>query len=34
MNFDVIIKYLIWIVFLGVALTGLYFMLRNLGVLG
>lgn len=34
MNLDAMIKYLIWIVFFGLALAGLYFLLRNLGVLG
>jgi len=34
MNLDTLIKYLIWIVFFGVALAGVYFMLKNLGVIG
>ena len=34
MNLDNLIKYLIWIVFFGVALAGLYFMLKKLGVIG
>jgi hypothetical protein len=34
MNLDDLIKYLIWIVFFGVALAGVYFMLKKLGVLG
>lgn len=34
MDLDNLIKYLIWIVFFGVAFAGLYFLLRNLGVIG
>jgi len=33
MNLDDLIKYLIWIVFFGVVLVGLYFMLKRLGVM-
>lgn len=33
MSFDEMIKYLIWIVFLGIALTGLFFMLKKAGVI-
>jgi hypothetical protein len=33
MNIDEMIKYLIWIIFFGVALTGLFFMLKRTGVL-
>jgi len=33
MNLDELIKYLIWIVFFGVALTGLYFTFKRFGVL-
>jgi hypothetical protein len=33
MSFDEMIKYLIWIVFFGIVLTGLFFMLKKLGVL-
>ncbi|GBE19802.1 hypothetical protein BMS3Abin17_00531 [archaeon BMS3Abin17] len=33
MNLDTLIKYLMWIVFFGVALTGLYFMLKKAGIL-
>jgi hypothetical protein len=33
MNLDEVIKYLIWIVFFGVALAGIYFMLKRLGVM-
>ena len=31
MNLDDLIKYLIWIVFFGVALAGIYFMLKTAG---
>ena len=34
MGIEDLIKYLIWIIFFGVALVGLYFLLRNLGVIG
>jgi len=34
MNLDDFTKYLIWIVFFAIALTGLYFLLKNLGVMG
>jgi len=34
MGLEDLIKYLIWIIFFGVALAGLYFLLRNLGVIG
>jgi len=33
MSFDDLIKYLIWIIFFGIVLTGLFFMLKKLGVL-
>lgn len=33
MNLDAVIKYLIWIIFFGVALVGLYFLLKRLGVM-
>jgi hypothetical protein len=33
MNFDEMIKYLIWIIFFGIVLTGLFFMLKKAGVL-
>ncbi len=33
MNFDEMIKYLIWIIFFGVALAGLIFMLKRTGVI-
>ena len=33
MNLDVLVKYLTWAVFFGLILTGLYFMLKNFGVL-
>lgn len=32
MSFDEVIKYLIWIIFFGFVLTGLYFALKNIGV--
>lgn len=31
---DDLIKYLIWIVFFGLALAGVYFLLKSLGVIG
>jgi len=34
MGIENLIKYLIWIIFFGVALAGIYFLLRNLGVIG
>ncbi len=34
MNLDVLMKYLMWIVFFGLALAGLYFMLKKVGVMG
>jgi len=34
MNLENLIKYLIWIIFFGVALAGVYFLLRKLGVVG
>jgi len=34
MNLDNLIKYLVWIVFFLLALTGLYFMLKRVGVMG
>ena len=34
MNLDDLMKYLIWIVFLAMALAGIYFMLKKVGVLG
>jgi|CryGeyStandDraft_7_1057128.scaffolds.fasta_scaffold05042_5 hypothetical protein len=33
MNLDEMIKYLVWIVLFGIALTGLFFMLKKAGVL-
>lgn len=33
MNLETLIKYLTWIVFFGVVLLGLYFMLKKVGVL-
>ena len=34
MDQDELIKYLMWIFFLAVALTGLYFALRKMGLFG
>jgi len=34
MKLDVLIKYLIWIIFFGLALTGVYVLLKSLGVVG
>ena len=33
MSFDEMIKYLIWIIFFGIVLTGLFFMLKKAGIL-
>lgn len=33
MNFDQLVKYLIWIVFFLLALSGMYVMLRRIGIL-
>lgn len=33
MSLDEMIKYLIWIIFFGIVLVGLYFMLKKVGVL-
>jgi len=33
MNLDELIKYIIWIVFFGLALAGLYFMFKKIGIL-
>jgi len=33
MSLDEMIKYLIWIIFFGLVLTGLFFMLKRAGVL-
>jgi hypothetical protein len=33
MSFDEVIKYLIWIIFFGIVLIGLFFMLKKAGVL-
>jgi len=33
MNLDALIKYLMWIVFFGVALGGIYILLKKLGVM-
>jgi len=34
MNTDALMKYLIWIIFFSLAITGMYAMLKNLGILG
>ncbi len=34
MDVEVLIKYLVWIIFFAVALTGLYFMLKKFGLIG
>ncbi len=34
MTFDELIKYVIWAVFLGIAVLGLVTLLKNIGVLG
>jgi len=34
MDIEVLIKYLIWIVFFAIALAGLYFMLKKFGLIG
>ncbi len=33
MNFDEMIKYVIWVVFLAIALSAIYFLLKKLGVM-
>lgn len=33
MSLDDLLRYLMWIVFFGLALTGLYFMFKRIGVL-
>lgn len=33
-NTEDLMKYLIWIVFFGLALAGVYFLLRRIGVMG
>ena len=33
MDLDTLVKYLIWIVFFGVVLAGIYFMMKKLGIL-
>ena len=33
MNMDELAKYLMWVIFFAIVLTGLYFMLKNAGVL-
>lgn len=33
MNLDELIKYLIWIVFFAIALFGIYFLLKRIGIL-
>lgn len=33
MNLDEILKYAIWIIFFGLALVGIYFLLKRAGVL-
>ncbi len=33
MSFDELVKYLIWIVFFILAFTGLYFMLKKIGII-
>jgi len=33
MNLDEMIKYIIWVIFFMLALTGLYFILKKVGVL-
>lgn len=34
MDMEDLIKYLIWIVFFAAALSGIYLMMRSLGILG
>ncbi len=33
MNLDEMLKYIIWVIFFGIALIGLYFLLKKAGVL-
>ncbi len=32
MTLDTMIKYLIWIILFGIALTGIYLLLKNMGI--
>ncbi len=34
MDTEELIKYLIWVVFFAIALAGVYFLLRKIGVIG
>jgi hypothetical protein len=34
MDLDELVKYLIWIVFFALAVTGIYFLLKRVGVMG
>lgn len=34
MDIEVLIRYLMWIVFFSIALAGLYFMLKKFGLIG
>lgn len=34
MNLDALIKYIVWIVFFGLALGAVYFLLGRLGIIG
>jgi hypothetical protein len=33
MNLDILMKYVIWIVFFGIAVAGIYFMLKRMGIM-
>jgi len=33
MNLEDLIKYLIWVIFFGVALIGVYFLLKKMGIM-
>jgi hypothetical protein len=32
MNLDELLKYAVWIIFFGIALVGVYFLLRRIGI--
>jgi len=33
MNFDTLVKYLIWIIFFGIALAAIYFLMNKIGAI-
>lgn len=34
MSLEELVKYMVWIAFFAIALTGIYFLVRSLGILG